>query len=347
MATTKDYASITSRSQNYNVIDIVKLLCSIMVFTIHVPPIVAPIGMNLTALENQINFWFQQCFCRIAVPFFFTASSFFLFAKMSEDRIDIDRTKKYCFKLLRLLGIWSILPLVGEGPQLWYLGGTVTAITFISLCLYFRVNDICLIVIACLLYGLGLLGDSYKGFVDWLVESINHPSASIIEKTWSLVSQRSRNGLFMGTIFVLMGMYFAKGKIKTKLWPNIFGFVCSLSCLIIEAHLLNNYQLSADHNMYISLVPVTFYLFSLSCSIQLKDRPIYLKIRSIGLLVYFLHLGIDSLVGYMIRTLYQFASINIQPYQYLLSLTLTCFIAVGIEVLSDSNHFKWLRWFYS
>ena len=82
-------------SENYNAIDLVKFLCAIMVFTIHFPPFAVE---NSTA-KQMLNFLLQNCLCRLAVPFYFIVSGFFLFRKMSFDNLNFKTIKNYCFKM--------------------------------------------------------------------------------------------------------------------------------------------------------------------------------------------------------------------------------------------------------
>ena len=83
---------------NYNGIDLCKFLCAIMVLIIHVPPFQGEISEG----RGYINFFLQEYLCRLAVPFYFISSGFFLFRKMPVDQLDAEVIKGYCFKILRL-----------------------------------------------------------------------------------------------------------------------------------------------------------------------------------------------------------------------------------------------------
>jgi len=199
--------------KNYNGIDIVKFLCAILVFAIHIPPIGTSIGGTLSTTNTQLNFILQSCVCRIAVPFFFVCSGFFLFQKMEPNIIDINRIKNYCFKMLRLLGIWSVLLFWGGTGHLWYLGATVVAIAFLSILLHYNVDIKWLIVFAVALYALGLLGDSYFGFIK---PFIGEGGFKYVYAAYDFIVGKSRNGFMMGYIFVLLGYLFAQGKFRIK-----------------------------------------------------------------------------------------------------------------------------------
>ena len=61
---------VVENSQNCG-IDIAKFLCAILVVAIHTHPL-----QYGTTLDYYFN-----CFCRIAVPFFFVSSSYFYYTK--------------------------------------------------------------------------------------------------------------------------------------------------------------------------------------------------------------------------------------------------------------------------
>lgn len=59
----------------YESIDFMKFICSIMVIAIHTSP--------LENISNDLNYILINSICRIAVPFFFIASGYFLWNKLS------------------------------------------------------------------------------------------------------------------------------------------------------------------------------------------------------------------------------------------------------------------------
>lgn len=340
----KKLATSYSSSKNYNGIDVVKFLCAILVVAIHVPVLNAPVDGELSAIGNFINMALQKAICRMAVPFFFVCSGFFLFNKMPAGVLDVKRTKDYCFKMLRLSGTWSVLLFLGNSGHLWYLGATVVAVVLLSVCLYYGIKTKWLIIIACGLYTLGLLGDSYMSLIKPFVDN---GILMYIYAAYDFVIGYSRNGILMGYIFVLMGYLFAQGKVRLKMPISLVGFAVSMLCMCAEAFLLDYNNISDETNMYIFLLPVAFFSFAFASSLSLQDRPIYAKLRTIGVLVYFLHLFINTSIWAVKKGLYKFLHIDIQPIQFFIVLAVTILIASGIEWLSNKDRFKWIRWFLS
>ena len=52
--------------------------------------------------------------------------------------------------------------------------------------------------------------------------------------------------------------------------------------MIIEIYFMKNNNLMLDYNMYISIIPTTFFLFNLVKEIQLKDNTIYPMLRNMS-----------------------------------------------------------------
>ncbi len=330
--------------KNYNGIDLIKFICAIMVFTIHIPLINAPIGQELSNVAIHINLGLCDFICRLAVPFFFVSSGFLLFKKMPKDTLDVKRIENYCFKILRLIGVWSVLLFVGDPSHLWYLRGTIVAVVLLSVCLHFNAKAGHLVSLAIILYTIGLLGDSYFGLIEPF--TTNGIFENIYD-IWRFFVTTTRNGFSMGFPFVLMGYFFAQGKVQLKTVPSFVGFCISFICFLGEVFLLTYYDIPFRHNMCVFLIPSVFFLFSFSCSLQLKDRPIYARLRSIGMLIYFSHNFIDALVRLANETLYDVMNVDMQPLRYYISLSITLLLTTYIEWLSHKEKFKWLRWLMS
>lgn len=330
---------IAENSRNYNGIDLIKFLCAIMVFTIHI----SPFQDTSFGAAQKLNSFFQGYLCRLAVPFFFVSSGFFLFRKMELSHLKTDVIRDYCFKIFRMIGIWSVLLVVGGTFHLWYMGATVVAMLLLNLCLRLgiRIRFVC--VLAVVLYCVGLLGDSYYGLIAPL-ENIAVFRYGI--KGYAFFFESTRNGLFMAFIFVLMGALLAHSDTKMRPKTAMAGFAASMICLLAEYLLLELYSEPKDHNMYVCLLPAVYFLFSMACSMNLKDRVIYRRLRNIGVLVYFLHIMVNKIVKLGISVVEKYLGTGCGAYEFLISLLLTFAVAVVIEWMSHKEKFRWLRWIY-
>ncbi len=336
----KEKTALTYKAKNYNGIDLIKFLGAILIFIIHIPPFqgeVSEVGKN-------INFGLQQFICRLATPFYFVASGFFLFRKMSPNTLDASAAQSYCFKILRLIGIWSVLLFVGTMVHLWYLGAVVISVILLSACIRLRIQFKYMCVLACLLYTIGLLGDSYHGLIQPII------SGTVFDylfKGYQMAFESTRNGVFMGFIFVLMGASFSWYKIDMKPCTAFIGFMVSLLCMLAEVFLLQYNDIPLEYNMYVFMLPATFFLFAFACTVQLKDRPIYKRLRNIGMLIYFSHVCIDRLVSLAVRFVDKYCGTDILQYRFFVSLLSALLIAMLIEWLSHKKKMKWLNWLWS
>lgn len=327
-------------SKNYNGVDLVKFLCAIMVFIIHIPPFKG----EVLGLAKYVNFGLQHFVCRIAVPFYFVSSGFFLFKKMPRYKLDKEIILSYCFRILRLLGTWHVLLFIGGTGHLWYLGATVIAIILLSLCLHFRIRLGCIYAIACVLYVIGLLGDSYYGVIAPLE---NITIFRLIFKGYALAFSTTRNGVFMGFIFILMGATLANCSVRLKIRAALIGFAVSMLFLFGEVFLLEYNDIPIEHNMYVFLLPATFFLFVVAVSTEIKDRPIYKHLRNIGIVIYFSHMLINKVMALGLGVVEKYCCIEITQYQFFFSLLFNLLFAIFTEWLSHKNRFKWVNWFIS
>lgn len=332
----------TASYKNINAIDIIKFLCAILVVTIHY----SPFNSSTTQLGQDLHFILTNIFARIAVPFFFCAAGFFLFRKIDYLQPDNERVKNYVFRILRLLGTWTILLFIGSKIHLWYLGALVIAVLLVYFCLRIRLSLGWILIIGCVLYCIGLCGDSYSFLLNPL-KSVDFFDS--LFKTYEDVFGTTRNGLFMGFIFVSMGAVITYKPISIKSSISFVGFLFSLGLLFFEALFLrsNNHINGAD--MYISIVPTVFFLFQFGISLNLKDNLIYGKLRVSSMLIYYSHLLFIEIVGMIFDYLRSTFSIDIQNPIFLFGCIIVLCIMSSflIEWLSRKKGFGWMKYLYS
>lgn len=318
------------RQNQFAGIDLLKFILAIFVVGIHVAPI--PAGAGTWA--QTANFWLQKYLFRLAVPFYFTASGFLLFRKLDPERPEGSLVQDQCFRLLRLLGLWTVLLVLGVKGHLWYLKSAVAALALAWLCLSRRMRPGVLAALAAVLYAIGLLGDSYYGLLDG-VRTIGLVERIIGE--YMLVFQTTRNGLFMGFPFVLMGAYFAWNRPRLSLKSAAAGFVLSMALLAGEVWALESRGLCKDYNMYACLIPATFFLFALALELRLP----WIRgntLRAVGFLVYLTHILCWAV---LLRAFPEMGD-TLFPAVVLTSVLLSWTLAA----LSGREGLRWLRWLY-
>jgi len=205
--------------KNLNCVDLMKFIFALLIVALHKNP--------LTSINLDVNFFIVNYIARLAVPFYFIASGYFLFRKTSYEEFDISVVLKYAWKIYKLYLIWTIIymyPIIknqiltdsngffhgilvwirdfvfsGSYFHLWYLNATVFAVLLVGILIKKKIKIRKIIIIASVFYGIGLFEQAYFGLIlplekyDWL---------------WSLVKLlgnvivTTRNGLFEGFLFI-------------------------------------------------------------------------------------------------------------------------------------------------
>lgn len=265
----------------YRAVDFAKFAAALLVVAIHIPP--------LEDCSLWLSHEFEQVVCRMAVPFFFLCTGYFLGGKIRDEK----RIKEYLLHIIKMYFFWTICYfypmlerfwkqehtvwenvtellrrffLIGSYIQLWYLLATVVAVAM----LYFfvsvlKVRGKILIILALLLYLAGVMGNSYRHMFDGF--------AAIAEgikgyQSWFLTT---RNGIFFGFPFVTAGFLLSenRGKIRQHLyglWTFLF-----LAAMFAEEALVRNYFGDGSHDMYLFTPAAVICLFLFVAWIPLPD----------------------------------------------------------------------------
>ena len=261
--------------------------------------------------------------------------------------MDSGRVKSYCFKILRLLGTWTVLLIVGGQLQLWYMGSLVTAVLLVYYLVHRRCSFKVMVALSLFLYGIGLLGDAYYGIIE-VFKSNN--TIYWVDYIYTELFTNTRNGVFMGFTFVLIGVFFSLKKVKIKMWIAVIAFCASMCLVVAEAYVLYSFKIAEKYNMYIFLLPAIFFLFYISANIRLKPRMIYKRLRIVGMLVFYMHLLVYYLINtFGIKIMERIIGIQITQPFIIFSITLgvTIGVAILIERLSLTNRFRVLKYLYS
>lgn len=320
---------------NYNFIDLMKFIMAICVIAIHTGP--------LSKCENAIIVGTYDCIVRMAVPFFFICSGFFLNKKLildkSEGHIVLDPLYSYLKRILKMYCLWTVLYLpltiigfvkwkasfvsaiirffinilfVGENYNswsLWYLLSTVYALCFV-ICLLKRnvkIRNISLMGFAILVLSL---------FIDELMKSnVKLPEALRIIKL--IIGNTIINGrIFRGLFYIPLGMFLAMIDIKSV----------KASAALLVVGLIANFFLSGILSEFALVISATG-LFMLGISTKLPDSHVYLKLRILSTDLYVLHLMVWSLYYIVVygETRFGFDSFFFTTFfSIIISLVLTC-----------------------
>ncbi len=281
-----------SRERYDTGIDWLRLAAAILVIAIHTSP--------LADFNETGDFILTRVLARIAVPFFFITSGYFLLSRYH----DSDRKLRHFLKktgwiygasiLLYLPlnfrnGYFSqsqLLPellkdLIFDGTMyhLWYLPASMLGM-LIAWKLVEKLDFSKGLVMALLLYLVGLFGDSYyvvaeklpllKAFYDRLFELFDY----------------TRNGLFFAPVFLMLGGFIADERRKLSSVEAGVGFLISLGLLLAEALILHRHGFQRHDSMYVFLLPAMYFLFHLVLLWKGRRIPF---LRPVSLVVYLIH----------------------------------------------------------
>ena len=91
--------------KSYDAVDVFKWICSFLIMYIHFAPVI----IGAPGVDRIIS----QGVCRVAVPFFFAASAFFLFRKMGDSKTDArengKKLLKFCGHILLMYTVWTVI----------------------------------------------------------------------------------------------------------------------------------------------------------------------------------------------------------------------------------------------
>ena len=221
---------------------------------------------------------------------------------------------------------------------MWYLGAAALAIAIMNLLLK-RLKSIRVIcVICCVLYTIGLLGDSYRGFLSPVVDLLPFRLPS------------TRNAFFMGLMFVFIGVIISRYDFKIKMESAIAGLIVSIILLYVEVFMLKTYSNPFDYNICLSHIPVTFFLMYIAVNMNIntsKNSDVFRKLRVYGVLIYFTHLMIGTALDVIFGGVILKTGVDLKPIKLIFVFVFTTVLAMIIENLSQKKSLSWLRYLYS
>lgn len=299
-------------SLSYGVFDISKFIAAILVVAIHCS--------SSYEINNDIAFFFINVIGRLAVPFFFCVSGFLISKKNIEDW---DIVKNYIKRLIQLYLVWSIVYLpvniylvvtkekifigildylkdiffVGSFIPLWYF----PALIFGVLVIHFLMKKLSItkvMAISFFIFVIGLFGDAYYGLL------FSAPKLKNIYDMYLLVFETTRNGLFFGMFFISLGIYLQKKRKSGSIKRVTLGLIFSTVLLTIEVFVLKYYNVALDYNMLIFTIPSIYFIFLLLINIKLENKPIYLTLRKMSILIFGSHCimrGAMYLIGHFLK----------------------------------------------
>lgn len=322
-----------TKHESYSGIDYFRVIAALLIVAIHTSP--------LTSFSATGDFIFTRIIARVAVPFFFETSGFFLISRYS---YNADKLGAFIKKTAIIYGTAillyipiniyngyfktnNLLPniikdIVFDGTlyHLWYLPASIIG-AVIAWCLVKRLSYKKAFIITAIFYIVGLFGDSYYGIAE---------SVSCLNNFYSLlfqVTDYTRNGIFFAPIFFVLGGYIADNKDKFSFKESIVGFIVCFVLMFGEALILHHFDLQRHDSMYVFLLPSVCFLFYLLMHFKGKRK---VQLRTISLITYMIH----PLVIIVIRLFAKITHLySLLVENSLIHYLLVCIISVGFGLV--------------
>lgn len=281
-----------NKNKYYSGIDWMRLIAAVLVITIHTSP--------LASYNTTGDFILTRVIARVAVPFFFMTTGYFTLSRYHYDnRKLLGFLKKTGIIYVAAIAVYlplniyngyfnqaNLLPnmlkdLVFDGTlyHLWYLPASMLGM-LIAWQLVQKLDYSKGLIVAGLLYLIGLFGDSYYGI------AVKLPGVKSIYDLLFELFDYTRNGIFFAPVFLMLGGLIAEKKRRMTQTQAIVGLIGSFLLLIAEAMLLHKNGFQRHDSMYVFLLPCMVFLFHFVLHFRGKQVQ---GLRIASLLIYLVH----------------------------------------------------------
>lgn len=282
-----------AKNKGYVGIDYFRVVAAFLIVAIHTSPFASVSGTG--------GFIFTRIIARVAVPFFFMTSGFFLISRYACNTKKLWAFEKrtaiiYGVAILIYIPINfyngyfrmdNLLPnvikdLIFDSTlyHLWYLPASMTG-AVIAWYLVRTFHYPKALIAASALYFIGLLGDSYYGVAEGIV-CLNRFYDNIFQ-----VADYTRNGIFFAPVFFILGGFIADNRhSQIALAKGVLGFGVSFAMMSAEALALHYFDLQRHDSMYVFLLPCMYFLFHILLHFKGKRLA---ALRMASLIVYIIH----------------------------------------------------------
>lgn len=281
-----------TKNESYSGIDYFRFIAALLIVAIHTSP--------LSSFSETGNFIFTRIVSRVAVPFFFMTSGFFLISRYT---CNAEKLEAFIKKTTLIYGVAillyipinvyngyfkmdNLLPniikdIVFDGTlyHLWYLPASIIGAA-IAWYLVKKLNYPKALMVASVLYLIGLFGDSYHGITE-KISCLNSLYTYIFQ-----VTDYTRNGIFFAPIFFILGGFIADNRPQITFGKSFLGFAISLALMLGEAMILHHFDLQRHDSMYVFLLLCMYFLFIVI--LHFKGKRL-VSLRTASLIIYIIH----------------------------------------------------------
>lgn len=269
--------------KQYDMFDLFKLLASILVLTMHM--------VAFSDFSESLQFYGVQLLARWGVPFFFIASSFFLFKKGEQGEVSRDDIVGYTKRILMLYLVWFIFNI----PQIvyqhlilrgitnavtwgrfavnlltsstftgsWYLVSSIFSAWFVYL-LCKKLSTVTTLLISFVLYLICILTSAYSGLLPDSVSAF-----------FSGIMITPCNSIICGCFFFALGKFLVENKqLYEKLTVNkaAVGAVAFGLLYYVEIFLLKHFGVLGSTDASFAVIPWALFIVILCIKSERKFK---------------------------------------------------------------------------
>lgn len=336
----------TYEKTQYYGLDLLKFLMALLVAARHVIQIYYP-------AESRWRLVIGNWLSNLAVPVFFVIAGFLLFKKLTNTDWTIIR--RYVCRILKLYILWCIIywPIdiynwhqSGEPvlktilfyfqsflfsstiTQLWYLPALATACLIVWAGYKAGLKIWMLLLLTSLLF---IFGCSYNN--QYFLEHSPRKIQEFIH-WYAPIFLTTRNGLFYGSLYVTLGLWFSK-----KQW-HMPPLLAAAGSLIFLGVMYKEVSTFSNANMVFSAVPTVVCLVELAMGLKGNSSRFFLFLREQSQWIYFSHYYFIHLFSWTIH----YNPLPMTKKNIMLSVLGPMFLfTFFISFLSHRQHGQWLR----
>lgn len=327
---------------NYGMIDFLKLFFAICVVVVHTSA--------FYSVNNNLFFIINMGLCRIAVPFFFIVSGYFLYDKIHLKAEPLNTLKKMLrfYILCILLEIITLMPIIiiinrdkwnlpffaiigktifsGLSGSFWYIFSLIISI-FALWPLLKRDKIITCFIIGIILYLIGSAGSCYYGiFKNTIFDNLT--------KIYTSIFVLPQVGFTVAIPFLSMGLLINKYKLNKKFKYTGLIIIIFILLLILEVFLLNTNGIATGVDMYLSLLFIVplILIWAINYKKTFSEKLSNIC-RDYSIKIYYIH----QIVMYWLWTIFPYICENTVS-RFIITILTTVFIIKVINTIK--SYFK-------
>lgn len=291
-------------------IDVLKFIFAICIVGIHT--------RVLINTSEVVQWYVTHLLFRLGVPFFFCVSGYFLGYKLWGGCDYKESFSNYRKRLLPPLIVWGGLGLLQYAVELYIKGENLIIIRLLRTMIFYPKGAMwyvwaCIVATYILqffwnkkyrnvwIWGIGIVGYAFALIANTYYFIVEDTVIGKIVELYLRVCVSARNGIFVGVIFLWIGITLAHLNMNEKI-PNRIGyiFLIALVLYVIEVYYTFGKNVADDSALFVAhlvLIPSGIVL-ALKCNI--KNNIFAKEFRRMSTCIYFTHAFINNLLGYIL-----------------------------------------------